>query len=100
MAQISAQQRIQSVEYDPVQLMLFIEFEPIAETTYYIEVDDDPYILRRCTCDGDRFVGISVQFPTRQLGTEEPSPAAIRQLAEELVARYAARYARAGTSPP
>ena len=68
--------------------MLFIEFEPIAETTYYTEVDDDSYILRRYTCEGDRFVGISVQFPARQLGTENPKPAAIRKLAEELVARY------------
>ena len=69
--------------------MLFIEFEPIAEYTYYTEVEDDPYIMRRYTRDGDRLVGISVQFPTRQLGTVEPSPAAIRHLAEELVARYA-----------
>ncbi len=80
---------IHSCEYDPVQLMLFIEFEPIAEYTYYTEVDDDRYIMRRYTCDGDRLVGISVQFPTCYLGTEEPTPAALRQLATDLVARYA-----------
>ena len=96
MAQVGVRPSIHRAEYDAVQDTLFIEFEPITVETSYEDVDGARFVMRRFTVDDDRLVGISVYLASLVFGTEEPGPAAIRQLAEELVARYA----RAGTSPP
>ena len=45
--------------------------------------------MRRFRVDDDRLVGISVYLASLVFGSDNPTPAAIRQLAEDLVARYA-----------
>ena len=88
MARASVRQRIHSFDLDVVQDMLFIEFEPIAVETYYTDVNDDRDVMRRFTDAADRFVGISMVNAVYRLGSEKPRPEAIRQFAEQLVARY------------
>ena len=68
--------------------MLFIEFEPITFATMYEDVDGDRDVMRRYTFDGERLVGISMLNAEYRLGSENPSPMAIRQLAEQLVTQY------------
>lgn len=87
---------IHSCEYDEAQDMLFILFAPLQGHDYYETTAADPDLLLRYTDKGARFIGLSLHNPLRRLKGASPSPAAIRHLAEELVARYA----RAGPSPP
>lgn len=88
MAQVHTPPTIHNIELDLAQDMLFIEFEPIDFGTYYMDVDDDRDVIRRYSFEDDRFVGISMMNAEYRLGSDNPSPAAIRQLAENLVARY------------
>ena len=89
MAQTSVRPIIHRAEYDAVQDMLFVEFEPITAETIYEDIEGARFVMRRLTVADDRLVGISVYLASLVFGTEDPSPAAIRQLAEDLVARYA-----------
>ena len=88
MAQVSVCPSIHRAEYDAVQDMLFIEFEPITAETIYEDVEGARFVMRRFTVADERQVGISVYLASHVFGTEEPTAAAIRQLAEELVGRY------------
>ena len=89
MAQVSVRPTIHRAEYDAAQDMLFIEFEPIDAETIYEDIEGARFSMRRYRVDDDRFVGFSVYCASIVFGTEAPTPAAIRKLAEELVARYA-----------
>ena len=91
---------IHSCEYDEAQDMLFVLFAPIQGHDYYETTAADPDLLLRYTDKGARLIGLSLHNPLPRLNGAPATAAAIRQLAEELVARYAARYARAGTSRP
>ena len=87
---------IHSCEYDEAQDMLFILFAPLQGHDYYEASAADPDLLLRYTDKGARLIGLSLHHPLRRLKGAPPTPAAIRQLATDLVARYA----RAGTSRP
>ncbi|MCY3934849.1 MAG: hypothetical protein OXG09_02485 [Chloroflexi bacterium] len=87
---------IQECHYDPAQDMLFVLFEPLGDGGSYRAVSEDRHVMRRYRLADDRLFGISLLFASRRLGTENPSPQAVRQLAEQLVARYAC----AGTMRP
>ena len=78
---------IHSCEYDEAQDMLFILFAPLQGHDYYQETVDRDLLLRY-TEKGARLIGLSLHNPLPRLNGVPPTPAAIRQLAEELVARY------------
>ena len=88
MVQVSVADRIHSVDFDAAQDMLFILFEPLGEGGIYRTVPEDRHVMRRYRLDDDRLFGISLLFASRRLGSENPSPEAIRQLAEQLVTQY------------
>ena len=79
---------IQECHYDRAQDMLFVLFEPLAEGGIYRAVPEDHHVLRRYRLEDDRLFGISLLFASRRLGSENPDPATIRRLAEQLVDRY------------
>ena len=88
MVQVSVADRIHSVDFDAAQDMLFILFEPLGEGGIYRAVPEDRHVMRRYRLEDDRLFGISLLFASRRLGSENPSPKAIRQLAEQLVTQY------------
>lgn len=87
---------IRECHYDPAQDMLFVLFEPLSEGGSYRAVPEDRHVMRRYRLEDDRLFGISLLFASRRLGSENPSPRDIRQLAEQLVVKYA----DAGTMQP
>lgn len=80
--------KILECHYDPAQDMLFVLFEPLGEGGVYRTVPEDRHVMRRYRLADDRFFGISLLFASRRLGSENPSPEAIRQLAGQLVVKY------------
>ena len=96
MTELPTKPDVHSCEYDEAQDMLFILFAPLQGHDYYETTEADPDLLLRFTDKGARLIGLSLHNPLRRLKSAPPTPAAIRQLAEKLVARYA----RAGTSRP
>ena len=80
---------IRECHYDAAQDMLFVLFEPLGEGGIYRTVPEDRHVMRRYRLEDDRLFGISLLFASRRLGGENPRPEAIRQLAEQLVAKYA-----------
>ena len=72
-------------DYDSVQDMLYILFEPVKEATFYEDVPNQPGIMLRYSVSEERVVGITVHNVANRLPPDMPQDVATRHLAQKLV---------------
>lgn len=85
MQQLVTENETITYDYDSLQDMLYILFEPVTGSTFYEDVPEIPGVMRRYSMDDERLVGISVHDVENRLPSDTPQPEAIRQLARSLV---------------
>ncbi len=68
-------------DYDPVQDMLYILFEPVTDLTFYEDVPGMPDVMLRYDASGEKVVGVTVHHVASKLATDE----AIRRFADDLL---------------
>ncbi len=85
MAYQTDKQNLANYSYAPLQDMLFVEFEPVAEDTFYVDVPNFPDVMLRYTIADERLVGISMEGVSEYLGIEHPDAAALKKLAFHLL---------------
>ncbi|MBZ0299408.1 MAG: hypothetical protein K8J31_06700 [Anaerolineae bacterium] len=85
MQQLLSTDQIITYDYDPVQDMLYILFEPVTGATFYDDVPDMPGIMRRYSMGDERMVGITVHDVKGRLSADILQNKAIRQLVQTLV---------------
>jgi hypothetical protein len=76
-------------DYDTLQDMLYILFEPVPGATFYEDVSDRPGVMRRYNLGDERLVGITVHDVQKRLPSGIPQDKAIRQLVQTLVKQLA-----------
>ena len=72
-------------DYDRIQDMLYILFEPVKEATFYEDVPDQPGIMLRFNISDERVVGITAHDVLERLSSDISQDIAVRHLAQELV---------------
>ena len=72
-------------DYDPLQDMLYILFEPVTGATFYEDVPDMPGIMRRYRAEDERLIGITAHNVKDRLPPGKSPEQAVRQLAQSLV---------------
>lgn len=85
MQQLIANDKAITYDYDSVQDMLYILFEPVTDATFYEDVAEMPGIMRRFSMGDEHLIGITVHGVKGRLPSPTPQDKAIRQLAQSLV---------------
>ncbi len=75
-------------DYDTLQDMLYVLFEPVTGATFYEDVPDIPGVMRRFTMgDDERLVGITVHDVKKRLPSDLSDSEALRKLTQSLIER-------------
>ena len=85
MQQLLAGSKSITCDYDELQDMLYILFEPVTGATFYEDVPEMPGVMRRFSADDEHFVELTVHDVAGRPPTDIAQEAAIRELAQALV---------------
>lgn len=85
MKQLAANGKTVFYEYDDVQDMLYVLFEPINGLTYYDDLLDVPEVMLRYNAENDRLIGFTANHVKHGLNGEQPAIASIDQTVLKLL---------------